>query len=71
MLKNFLHGFQTLIDKTVNMESRNESNKRRRKSIQRQPVLVRSVKPGQANVQSWERKSSGVSHLWNIGSSAA
>jgi hypothetical protein len=51
------------------MESRNETNKRRRK--QRQPVLVRSVKPGQANVQSWERKALPVSNLWNIGTSAA
>jgi len=53
------------------MEMRNENNKRRRKTIQRQPVLVRSVKPGQTSVQSWERKTSGFSSLWNIGSSAA
>jgi len=52
------------------MESRNENNKRRRKMIQR-PILVRSVKPGQASVQSWERKSSSISTLWNIGTSAA
>lgn len=53
------------------MESRNENNRRRRKMIQRQPVLVRSVKPGQSSVQSWERKTSSVSALWNIGMSAA
>lgn len=53
------------------MESRNENNKRRRKVIQREPVLVRSVKPGQAPVQSWERKTSSVSNLWNVGISAA
>jgi hypothetical protein len=53
------------------MESRNENNKRRRKVIQREPILVRSVKPGQASVQLWERKTSGVSNLWNIGTSAA
>jgi len=69
MGKKFWHGFQTLTGKTVNMESRNETNKRRRK--QREPVLVRSVKPGQANVQSWERKNSSISNLWNVGTSAA
>jgi len=53
------------------MELRNENNKRRRKSIQRQPVLVRSVKPGQASVQSWERKTSALSNMWNAGSTAA
>jgi hypothetical protein len=53
------------------MESRNENNKRKRKTVQRQPVLVRSVKPGQASIQSWERKTSVVSNLWNIGTSAA
>jgi hypothetical protein len=52
------------------MESRNENNKRRRKTMQRQPVLVRSVKPGQTSVQSWERKTS-IANLWNIGTSAA
>jgi hypothetical protein len=53
------------------MEMRNENNKRRRKAIQRQPVLIRSVKPGQASVQSWERKASPVSNSWNISTSAA
>jgi hypothetical protein len=54
------------------MESRNDNNnRRRRKVIQREPVLVRSVKPGQASVQSWEIKTSSVSNLWNIGTSAA
>jgi hypothetical protein len=53
------------------MEMRNDNNKRKRKTIQRQPVLVRSVKPGQASVQSWERKASSVSNMWNIGISAA
>lgn len=52
------------------MEMKNENNKRRRKAIQTQPALVRSVKPGQASVQSWERKTS-VSKLWNSGNSAA
>lgn len=51
------------------MEMRNENNKRRRKMIQR-PILVRSVKPGQTSVQSWERKTS-ASNLWNFGTSAA
>ena len=53
------------------MEMRNENNKRKRKMVQRQPVLVRSVKPGQATVQSWERKNSSVPSLWNFGTSAA
>ena len=50
---------------------RNDNNKRRRKIVQREPVLVRSVKPGQNSVQAWERKSSALSNLWNIGTSAA
>ncbi len=53
------------------MEMRNDNNKRRRKVIQREPVLVRSVKPGQNSVQAWERKSSSLANLWNIGTSAA
>jgi hypothetical protein len=69
--QEFLARFSNSLNKIVNMESRNENNnKRRRRNIQRQPVLVRSVKPGQASVQSWERKTS-VSNLWNIGTSAA
>jgi hypothetical protein len=63
--------FKFFKEKFVTMESRNENNKRRRKLIQREPVLVRSVKPGQASVQSWERKTSALSGLWNIGTSAA
>ncbi len=53
------------------MEMRNDNNKRKRKIVQRKSVLVRSVKPGQNSVQAWERKTSPVSHLWNIGTSAA
>jgi len=60
-----------LKENIVIMEWRNENNKRRRKLVQSRPVLVRSVKPGQASVQSWERKNSPVSSLWNIGTSAA
>lgn len=70
-LKNSGTVFKFFKEKFVTMESRNENNKRRRKIIQSQPVLVRSVKPGQASVQSWERKTSAVSNLWNIGTSAA
>lgn len=65
------HGFQIPIIKIVNMEMRNENSKRRRKVVQSQPVLVRSVKPGQATVQSWERKSSALSNMWNAGTTAA
>jgi hypothetical protein len=53
------------------MEMRNDNNKRKRKPIQRQPVLIRSVKPGQTSVQAWERKASPISNLWDIGTSAA
>jgi hypothetical protein len=62
--------FKLLKEKLCIMELRNENNKRKRKTIQRQPVLIRSAKPGQASVQSWERKTSPV-HFWNIGTSAA
>jgi len=63
--------FKTYSLKHVKMEMSNENQKRRRKLVQRGPVLVRSVKPGQTSVQSWERKTSGFSNLWNIGNSAA
>jgi len=63
--------FKTHSLKHVKMEMRNENQKRKRKLVQRGPVLVRSVKPGQASVQSWERKTSDFANLWGIGSSAA
>jgi len=47
------------------MEMRNENNeKRRRKIIQREPVLVRSAKPGQTSIPAWERTSAPVVNLW-------
>ena len=70
-LLNFGTVFKSLSVKPVNMEMRNDSNKRKRKTVQRQPVLVRSVKPGQASVQAWERKNTSVPNLWNFGTSAA
>ncbi len=40
------------------MEMRKENNteKRRRKIIQKSPELVRSVKPGQSSVAVWQRE---------------
>ena len=71
LFKKFWHGFQICKEKLVNMEMRNDNNKRKRKLVQRQPVLVRSVKPGQTSVQAWERKTSSISNLWNVDTSAA
>ena len=45
-------------------EERTPWKKRRRKIIQKGPVLVRSVKPGQASVATWQRENSGLSGLF-------
>ena len=59
----FWHGFSTY-NKNVIMEIRsNTIEKRKRKIVQKAPVLVRSVKPGlSANV--WEKQSSSSFNLW-------
>lgn len=48
------------------MEMRNNNNneKRRRKLIQKNPVLVRSVKPGQTSSLVWERENTNTNNLW-------
>jgi hypothetical protein len=54
---HFWHNFQSTIGKYVIMEMRKESTeKRRRKIVHRGAELVRSVKPGQASVQAWEKE---------------
>ena len=54
---HFWHNFQSTIRKYVIMEMRKESTeKRRRKIVHRGAELVRSVKPGQASVQAWEKE---------------
>jgi hypothetical protein len=53
----FWHSFKSIIRKYVIMEMRKESTeKRRRKIVHRGAELVRSVKPGQASVQAWEKE---------------
>ncbi|MGE5521545.1 MAG: hypothetical protein ACM3VS_16590 [Candidatus Dadabacteria bacterium] len=47
------------MEMTNNMEQ-----KRRRKIIQKTPVLVRSVKAGQGHVGIWTKQSSSVNNLW-------
>ena len=44
------------------MEMRNE--KRRRKIVQKTPVLVRSVRANQTSALVWERESA-VNQMWN------
>ena len=48
------------------MEMRRENNneKRRRKVINKGPILVRSAKPGTSSVQSWQRDSGASFNLW-------
>ena len=48
------------------MEMRNNSNneKRRRKVIQKNAVLVRSVKPGQTSSLVWEKENTSTISLW-------
>lgn len=54
------------------METHNDNNeKRRRKKIQRYPVLVRSVKPGQTSIPAWQRENAAGHSLLKINSPAA
>jgi hypothetical protein len=48
------------------MELRNDNNneKRRRKIIQKGPVLVRSAKPGQVSTPAYQRETASLSGLW-------
>ena len=50
-------------NKIVIMEMRREGEKRRRKMIVR-PVLVRSVKPGQALSATYERETAAATTIW-------
>jgi len=54
------------IKKTISMEMRKENmEKRRRKPLVKEPVLVRSVKPGQLVVPAYSRSStSPMAQLW-------
>jgi hypothetical protein len=42
----------------------NNNEKRRRKIIQKGPVLVRSVKPGQTSTLVWERENTSTINVW-------
>ena len=48
------------------MEMRNEKDqvKRRRKIIQKTPVLVRSVRANQSSALVWEKENSAAQALW-------
>jgi hypothetical protein len=53
------------------MEMNNQNSKRKRKIIQKEPVLIRSVKPGQTSVPAWQKETSSASGLWKVNTSAA
>lgn len=57
--------FQTY-SKNVIMEMRNEKNteKRRRRIVQKNPVLIRSVRANQSSTLVWEREHTTMSQLW-------
>lgn len=46
------------------MRSQNTNEKRKRRIIQKGPVLVRSVKPGQTSALVWERQNTTTVNLW-------
>jgi len=50
----------------VIMEMRRENTveKRKRKIISKGPVLVRSVKPGQTSIATWQKETSSPSSFW-------
>ena len=47
----------------MEMQDRN-NDKRRRKVISRNPVLVRSVKPGQTSALVWEKEATSSFNIW-------
>lgn len=57
--------FQTYIQNVV-MEMYNEKNteKRRRKVIQKNAVLVRSVRANQSSTLVWEKENNAVRQIW-------
>jgi len=57
--------FQTYIQNVV-MEMYNEKNteKRRRKVIQKNAVLVRSVRANQSSTLVWEKENNTVRQIW-------
>lgn len=48
----------------MEMRSNNNNEKRRRKIIQKNPVLVRSVKPAQTSSTIWEKENANSVNLW-------
>ncbi len=54
------------VSKTFTMEMRNEktSLKRRRKIVNKTPVLVRSVRANQSSTLVWEKENSSVPAIW-------
>ena len=54
------------VSKTFTMEMRNEKTnlKRRRKIVNKTPVLVRSVRANQSSSLVWEKENSSVPAIW-------
>jgi len=48
----------------MEMRANNNGEKRRRRIIQKGPVLVRSVKPGQLSAFSGQKESSSSINIW-------
>ncbi|MGZ5286041.1 MAG: hypothetical protein ACXWV0_10530 [Flavisolibacter sp.] len=48
----------------MEMRSQNNNEKRRRRIIQKGPVLVRSVKPGQASSLVGDKQNTTTVNLW-------
>ena len=48
----------------MEMRGNNNGEKRRRKIIQKGPILVRSVKPGQLSAFSGQKENTGSMNLW-------
>jgi len=60
------HDFQNLLKKLCVMEMRNEkgNEKRRRKIIQKNAVLVRSVRANQSSTLVWEKEHTATHQIW-------
>lgn len=59
------HDFSNCLENDV-MEMRNEkgSEKRRRKIVQKNAVLVRSVRANQSSTLIWEKENTAVHQIW-------
>jgi hypothetical protein len=63
--------FKLLKENNVIMEMhRNNTEKRRRKIIRKCAELVRSVKPGQISVTTWQKEISYSFNVWKVNPAA-